>query len=178
MAARRIIITLSSASMGDVDGTDFDCWRDFVDDTLSEAPWLEGYEVEVQQARFGGAGDDTCQVTGGKTLDEGRKDYELEEEILRWLGDEGWNDFCGIGGEWETRRARKLVHEWARDLARRDARVCAEHADDGLTFDGQWSGEHRTALDKLLGEEPDADQVERARSAYEAEGRRILAGKP
>lgn len=101
---KTIQITLTSANMGDVAEIDFDCWRSYVDDTLSAAPWLEGYEVTVEQARFGEGGDDVIIVRSGGAL-SAEAEATLEEDIGRWLGAEGWDGFCG--SEWETRRAAR-----------------------------------------------------------------------
>lgn len=73
------------------------------------------------------------------------------------------------------------VAGWAADMARNDARICAEHSDDGIAFDATWSGEHLSALAELL-ELPiaqiDESDIQCARTAYEHEARRILEGAP
>jgi hypothetical protein len=87
-----IEIVLSSANMGDVDETDFDLWRRFVAGRIDDAM---GFEVEaVSQRRFGEVGND-C-VYGGTE--------EQREAIRSWLSHDGWDEFCGQGGPWETMR--------------------------------------------------------------------------
>lgn len=86
----QIVVTLSSANMGDVEEVDFDAWRWFVADEIDAATHVEVYAVE--QAPFGEAGMDV--VVGG--------DEEQVEQIRNWLSREGWDQFCGT--EWEARR--------------------------------------------------------------------------
>lgn len=89
-----IKITLSSAAMGDVDELDFDLWARFVAEQIDEATGIE--VVEVDQARFGEAGEDRID---GAT--------EEQRQVLRsWLSVDGWDVFCGQGGPWETMRAK------------------------------------------------------------------------
>jgi len=87
-----IKVTLTAANMGDVDDKDFDCWAEFVTEKIDEAT---GLTVEVDQARFGDAGDD---VITGATENE-------RDAILRFLGTDGWDAFCGE--EWDRRRDAK-----------------------------------------------------------------------
>jgi len=86
-----IKINLTAANMGNVDEIDFDCWAAFVDERID----VLGLEVSA-----------VTQVTWGREMpaqDEIRGATEEQAEIIRrWLGNEGWETFCGE--EWETRR--------------------------------------------------------------------------
>jgi hypothetical protein len=91
-----IWITLSSANMGDnVDERDFDLWAKYVAETIDEAV---GFEIhEVDQARFGEAGEDW--ITGATA--------EETEIIRRWLAVDGWEAFCS--GAWQAMAAETAV---------------------------------------------------------------------
>lgn len=87
----KIIVTLSSANMGDVDEIDFDCWTGYVIDCIDDGL---GFEVaQVEQARYGGTDEDVIE----------NATEEQRAAIVEWLSVTGWNEFCGQ--EWEDRRA-------------------------------------------------------------------------
>lgn len=89
--ATMIKVTLSSANMGDMtDERDFDLWARYVAETIDDAT---GLTVEVDQARFGDAGED---VISGATEDE-------RETLRTWLSVTGWEAFCS--GPWQAMAA-------------------------------------------------------------------------
>lgn len=85
-----IRIMLSSADMGDVDERDFDLWTRYVAENVESAT---GVDAEVEQGRFGDAGED---VISGAT--EAQRDL-----LLSWLSVHGWEAFCA--GPWDEMRS-------------------------------------------------------------------------
>lgn len=95
-----IKITLSSAPLGAVDDVVFDMWTAHVADRIDAAL---GFDCDVHQGRLGEAGED--RIEGASP--------EQAEAIRRWLGNDGRDEFRGIGGPWETMRKARKAHEAA-----------------------------------------------------------------
>lgn len=91
-----IKITLTASNMGpNVTEEDFDAWAAYVTEHIETALSLPEGSTEVDQARFNAGGDDEIIVRNGGTTEQ---EATLEEDIGRWLGNEGYEAFCSEYG--------------------------------------------------------------------------------
>lgn len=92
----KIQITLSAANLGpNATEEDFDRWAAYVAEHVETALSLPEGTTEVDQARFSEGGDDVVIVRGSAADGGDRDEATIEEDIGRWLGNEGWEAFCG-----------------------------------------------------------------------------------